>query len=120
MKQRSTPPPIPHRRVARRPNPIDRRRVAGEGGARELALEVRIPIWGIGSRGTHCGRLVKVKQVGGGEPVTAGRRRGGGRRLGVRGAAVSSGRGNFGDGGARRSSEVVLDGKAASANEGGG
>jgi hypothetical protein len=61
-----------------------------------------------------------VKQVSGGEPATVGRRRGGGHWLGVRGVAVSSGRGRCGDGGARRWPEVVLDRKVASANEGGG
>jgi hypothetical protein len=63
-----------------------------------------------------------VKQVGGREPAMAGPRRGrgGGHRLGVRGAVVSSGEGHGGGGGARRWSEVALDGKAASANEGGG
>jgi hypothetical protein len=65
--------------------------VAGEGGARELALEVRVSIWGIGGGGAHRGGLTAAKQVGGGEPATASQRRGGGRRLGVRGAAVSSG-----------------------------
>jgi hypothetical protein len=40
--------------------------------------------------------------------------------LGVRGVAVSSGGGHYGDGGARRWPEVALDGKAASANGGGG
>jgi hypothetical protein len=94
--------------------------VAEEGGARELALEVRFPIWCIGSGGAHRGGLVTVKQVGGEEPATAGQRRGGGHRLGVRGAAVSSGGGRCGDKGARRWPEVVLNGKATSANEGGG
>jgi hypothetical protein len=61
-----------------------------------------------------------VKQVGDAEPAMAGQRRGGGRQLGVRGAAVSSGGGRCGDGGAHRWSVVALDGKAASANEGGG
>jgi hypothetical protein len=50
-------PPIPHWRVAHRLNPVDRRRVAGEGGARELALEVRVPIWGISGGGAHRGGL---------------------------------------------------------------
>jgi hypothetical protein len=50
----------------------------------------------------------------------AGRRRGGGRRLGVHGAAVSSIGGRCGDGGARRWPKVALDGIAASANEGRG
>jgi hypothetical protein len=54
------------------------------------------------------------------EPATAGQRRGGGRRLRVRGAVVSSGGGCCGDGGAHRWPEVALDGKAALANEGGG
>jgi hypothetical protein len=52
--------------------------------------------------------------------VTAGQRRGGGRRLRVHGAAVSSGGGCCGDRGAHRWPKVALDGKAASANEGGG
>jgi hypothetical protein len=56
--------------------------VAGEGGARELALEVRVPIWGLGGGGFHRGGLTAMKQVDGGEPVTAGRRRGGGPGLG--------------------------------------
>jgi hypothetical protein len=44
-------------------------------------------ICGIGSRRVHRGGLAVVKQVSGGEPVTAGRRRGGGRQLiGRRGA----------------------------------
>jgi hypothetical protein len=94
--------------------------VAGEGGARELALEVRVPIWGIGGRGAHCGGLTTEKQVGGGEPATVGQIKGGWHRLGVRRAAVSSGRGLYSDGGACQWPEVVLDGKAASTNEGGG
>jgi hypothetical protein len=93
--------------------------VAGEVGARELAPEVRVPIWCIGSGGAHRGRLAAVKQVGGGEPMTVGQRRGGGHWLGVHGAAVSSDRGHCDDRGARWWSEVALDGKAASANEGG-
>jgi hypothetical protein len=60
-----------------------------------------------------------VTQVGGGEPATTGRRSGGEHRLGVHGAAVSSGGGRCGDRGARRWLEVALDGKAASATEGG-
>jgi hypothetical protein len=44
-------PPIPHSHAAHRPNLADWRRVAGGGGARELALEVGALIWGIGSRG---------------------------------------------------------------------
>jgi hypothetical protein len=117
---RGAPPPlIPHRRAARRPNPVDRRRVGGGGGARGLVLEVRVPIWGIGSGGAHHGRPAAVQQVGGGELVTACRRRGWGRRLGVRGATVSSGGGRCGGGGARRWPEVALDGKAASTNDGG-
>jgi hypothetical protein len=98
---------------------LHRRRVAGEGGARELAPEVRVPIWCICSGGAHYGWHVVVKQVSGGEPATAGQRRGGGRQLGVCGATVSSGGGCYSDGGARRWSEVALDGKVASANEGG-
>jgi hypothetical protein len=61
-----------------------------------------------------------VTQVDGGEPATAGGRSGGERRLEVRGAAVSSGGGHYGDGGARRWPEVALDGMVASATEGGG
>jgi hypothetical protein len=57
-------------------SPADRRRVAGEGGARELALEVRVQIWGIGSGGAHRGGLAAVKQVGGGEEMAASRSRG--------------------------------------------
>jgi hypothetical protein len=94
--------------------------VAEEGGARELAPEVRIPIWGIGGGGAHHGGLTAVKQISGGEPAMAGRRSSGERRLGVCGAAVSLGRGHYGDGGARRWPEVALDGKVASATEGGG
>jgi hypothetical protein len=95
------PPPIPHRRTAHQPNSVDQRRVPGGGGARELALVVRVPIWSIGSGGAHHGGLMMMKQVGGGEPAMVGRRRGGGRRLRVHGAAVSSGGGRCGDGGAR-------------------
>jgi hypothetical protein len=40
--------------------------VVREGGVRELALDVRVPIGGIGSGGAHRGRLVAMKQVGGG------------------------------------------------------
>jgi hypothetical protein len=112
--------PIPHRCAAHRPNLADRWRVAGEGGARELAPEVGVLIWGIGGRGAHRGGPTTAKQVGGGEPVTAGQRRGGGRRLGVHGAAVSSSGGRCGDGGACWWPEVVIDGKATSASEGGG
>jgi hypothetical protein len=65
-------------------------------------LSVRVPIWGIGSAGAHRGGLVAMKQVGCGVPVTAGQRRGGGHRLGVRGAVVSSSRGCCGGEGARR------------------
>jgi hypothetical protein len=50
--------------------------VAGEGGARELALEVRVLIWGIGGGGAHRGALTAVKQVGGGEETAASRSRG--------------------------------------------
>jgi hypothetical protein len=67
----------------------------------------------IGNGGAHRGGLAAVKQVDGGEPATAGRRRDGGRRLRIHGAAVSSGGGHCGDGGARRWPEVALDGKAA-------
>jgi hypothetical protein len=115
-----SPLPIPHRRAARRPNLADQRQVAGEGGAWELALEVRILIWGIDSGGAHHGRLVVAKHVGGAESAMTGWRRGGGHRLGVHRAAVSTGGGHCGDGGAHRWPEVVLDGKAALANEGGG
>jgi hypothetical protein len=92
--------------------------VAGEGGARELAPEVRVPIWGIGREGAQRGGLAEMKQVDVGEPAMIGQRRGGERWLGVHGAAVSSGRGHCGDRGARRWPEVALDGKAASATEG--
>jgi hypothetical protein len=87
---------------------------------KELASEVKVPIWCIGSGGAHRGGLTAAKQVGGGEPATAGHSRCRGSRLGVRGAAVSSGGGRYGDGGARRWPEVALDEKATSANEGGG
>jgi hypothetical protein len=42
--------------------------VAGEGGAWELALEVGVPIWGIGGGGAHRGGggVVAVKKVDGG------------------------------------------------------
>jgi hypothetical protein len=113
-------PPIPHLCEALRLNPVDRWRVVEEGGARELALEVRVPTWGTGGAGAHRGGHAAANQVSGGEPKTASRRRGGGRRLGVRGAAKSSGGGRCGDGGAHRWPEVALDGKAASANEVGG
>jgi hypothetical protein len=76
--------------------------VGGKGGARELVPEVRVPIWGIGGGGAHRGGLIAAKQIGGGELATAGQRRGGERRLRVCGAAVSSGGGRCGDGGARR------------------
>jgi hypothetical protein len=78
----------------------------------EQALEVRTPIWGIGGGGAHHGGLAAAMQVGSGEPATAGRKRGGEHRLGVHGAAVSSGGGHCGDGGAHRWPEVALDGKA--------
>jgi hypothetical protein len=94
--------------------------VAGGGGAKELALEVRVPIWCIGRGGAHLGGLAVMKQVSSGEPTTAGWRRGGGHRLGVRGVAVSSDEGRCGDGGVCQWLEVALDGKATSANEGGG
>jgi hypothetical protein len=70
--------------------------VVRKGGAGEVALEVRVPIWGIGSGGAHRGGLAGVKQVGGGEPTTTCQRRGGGHRLGVHGAAVSSSGGRCG------------------------
>jgi hypothetical protein len=50
--------------------------VAGEGGAREPALGVRVLTWGIGGGGAHRGGLATAKQVGGGEPAMAGQRRG--------------------------------------------
>jgi hypothetical protein len=78
------------------------------------------PNLGIGSGEAHRGGLATMMQVGGGEPARAGRRSGGEHRLGVHGAAVSSGRGRCGDGGARRWLEVALDGRVASATEGGG
>jgi hypothetical protein len=62
------------------------------------------------SRGAHHGRLAAVKQVDGGESATVDQRRAGGRQLRVRGSAVSSGGGRYGDGGARRWPEVTLDG----------
>jgi hypothetical protein len=86
----------------------------------EQALEVRTPIWGIGGGGAHHGGLAAAMQVGSGEPATAGRKRGGEHRLRVHGAAVSSGGGHCGDGGAHRWPEVALDGKVVSATEGGG
>jgi hypothetical protein len=74
--------------------------VAWGGGARELALEVGVSIWGIGSRGAHRGGLTVAKQVGGGEPVTIGRRRGGGHWLvGRRGARCRWEARGGGDGG---------------------
>jgi hypothetical protein len=50
--------------------------VAGEGGARELALELRVSIWGIGGRGAHRGGLTVAQQVDGGEETAASRSRG--------------------------------------------
>jgi hypothetical protein len=94
--------------------------VARGGGARELALEVRVPIGGIGNGGAHHGGLAAVNQVGGGEPAMVGRRRGGGHWLRVRGVAVSSGGGHCGGRGACRWPEVALDRKVAMANEGSG
>jgi hypothetical protein len=91
--------------------------VAGDGGARELALEMRVLIWGIGSGGAHRGRLTAAKQVGGGKPATAGRRRGGGHRLEVHGATVSSIGGHCGGGGACRWPKAALDGKVDSTGE---
>jgi hypothetical protein len=58
-------------------SPPARGSLAGEGGARELIPEVRVPIWAIGGRGAHCGGLAAAKQIRGGEPVTAVWRRGG-------------------------------------------
>jgi hypothetical protein len=63
--------------------------MAGEGGAREQAPDVRVLIWGIGGRGAHCGGLTAATQVGGGEPAMIGWRSGGERWLGVRGAKVA-------------------------------
>jgi hypothetical protein len=40
--------------------------VAEERGAREQALEVRVPIWGIGGKEAHRGGLTVVTQVSGG------------------------------------------------------
>jgi hypothetical protein len=115
---RSRGVPIPHRRVARQPNPEDRRQVAGEGSAKEVALEMMVPIWGIGDGGAHRGELVAAKQVSGGEPVMAGRRRGGGRWLGVRGAAVSSSGGRCGGRRARWWPEEAGAGEVLTAEEG--
>jgi hypothetical protein len=57
------------------------------GGARELALKVGVSNWAIGSGGANRGKLAAVRQVGGGELVMAGRRRGRGHWLvGRRGA----------------------------------
>jgi hypothetical protein len=75
------------------------------------------PIWGISYGGAHRGGLTAAKRVDGGEPAMAGRRRDGGRRLRVHGAAVISSGGRCGNGGGRRLPKVVLDGKAASAGE---
>jgi hypothetical protein len=91
--------------------------VAEEGGARELALEVRVPIWGIGGGGAHHDGLTVVEQVGGEEPVTASRRRGGERRHRVRGVAVSSGGGRCVNRGARLWPEMALDEEVASTTE---
>jgi hypothetical protein len=79
---------------------------------------VRVPIWGIGSRGAHHGGLAAVKQVGGGESMTAGQRRGGGHRLGIHGATVSSSGGHCGGGGARRWPEEDGAGEVLMAKEG--
>jgi hypothetical protein len=65
------------------------------------------PDLGIADGGAHRGGLTVAKQIDGGEPATAGRRRGGERRLGVCGAAVSSGGGRCSDRGAHRWAEVV-------------
>jgi hypothetical protein len=54
------------------------------------------------------------------ESAMAGRRRCGEHRLGVRGAAVSSGGCRYSDRGARRWLEVALDGRAAPTTKGGG
>jgi hypothetical protein len=75
--------------------------VAGEGGARELTKEVRVPIWGIGGGGAHRCGLAAAKEVGSG-------------------ATVSSGGGRCGDGGARWYPKVALDRKVALATEEGG
>jgi hypothetical protein len=61
--------PIPHQLATRRPNLADQRRVAREGGARELAPEVRVPIWGTGSGGAHRGGLVENWRWQAGEEV---------------------------------------------------
>jgi hypothetical protein len=58
-------------------SPPARGSLAGKGGAKELTPEVRVPIWAIGGRGAHRGGLAAAKQIGGGEPVTVVRRRGG-------------------------------------------
>jgi hypothetical protein len=92
--------------------------VVGEGGAREVAEEVRVPIWGIGSGGAHRGELAVAKQVGGGEPTTAGQRRGGGHWLRVRGAAVSSSKGCCSGGRARHWPEEGGAGGVLTAEEG--
>jgi hypothetical protein len=89
-------PPVPHQRAACRLNPADRQRVAGGGGAKDLSLEMGVPIWGIGSEGAHRGGLAAAKQVSGWELATAGRRRGGGRRLMGRRAAQCQGGGDGG------------------------
>jgi hypothetical protein len=111
---------LPRSSPARRLNPADRRQASGEGGAREQAPEVRVPIWGICGGGAHRGGLTAAMQVGRGEPTMAGGRRGGERWLGVHGAVVSSGGGCCGDRGACRWPEVALDGRVASATKGGG
>jgi hypothetical protein len=80
---------------------------------------VRVPIWSIFGGGAQHGGLAVVMQVSGGEPAMAGWRSSGEHRLVVRRAAVSSGGGHCGDGGAHRWSEVALDRRAASATEGG-
>jgi hypothetical protein len=50
----------PHSPPARG-SPADRWRLATGGGARELALEVRVPIWNIGSGEAHRGTLAHGK-----------------------------------------------------------
>jgi hypothetical protein len=113
---------LPHSSLAHG-SPAESGRPAASGRGRRCqgaSPEVRVPIWGIGGGGAHRGGLAAVKQVISGEPTMAGRRRGGERRVRVRVAAVSSGEGRCGDGGARRWPKVALDGRAASTTEGGG
>jgi hypothetical protein len=108
---------FPHSSLARG-SPVDSVRPAASGWGRRY--QGASP----GGEGSDLGHKRRRSSPwwarGGGEPATAGQRRGGEHQLGVRGPAVSSGGGCYGDGGERRWPEVALNGRAASATEGGG